>query len=71
MIHRTLRASRVVGGLALIAVGVVLALPGVPGPGLLCVFGGVTVLSGEFEWARRLRDRMQHLADRARRRTDG
>jgi len=71
MIQHTLRATRIAGGLALVAIGVVLALPGVPGPGLLCVFGGVTVLSGEFEWARRLRDRMRHAVDRARGRADG
>lgn len=58
MLHHTLRASRVVVGLVLIVVGVVLSLPFVPGPGFVCIFLGVTVLGGEFEWARRLRDRM-------------
>jgi uncharacterized membrane protein HdeD (DUF308 family) len=65
MIQHTLRASRIAGGIALVLVGVVLALPGVPGPGLLCVFGGLTVLGGEFEWARRLRDRMHRAFQRA------
>jgi len=58
MLHHTLRASRVVIGLVLIGLGAVLSLPLVPGPGLVFVFVGLTVLSGEFEWARRLRDRM-------------
>ena len=58
MIQHTLRASRIAGGIVLVLVGGVLSLPLVPGPGLLIAFGGLTVLSGEFEWARRLRDRM-------------
>ena len=59
MLRHTLRAGRVAVGLALVAVGVVLALPGVPGPGLPVVVGGLTVLSTEFHWARRLRDQMR------------
>ena len=39
-------------GLAIIVVGVVL-LP-LPGPGWLIIFGGLFVLSTEFEWAERL-----------------
>lgn len=64
MIQHTLRASRVAIGLVLVLVGAVLSLPLVPGPGLLCIFVGLTVLSGEFEWARRLRDRMHALVRR-------
>ena len=58
MLHHTIRASRIIGGAALVLVGIVLALPGVPGPGLLVIFAGLGVLGGEFEWARRLRERM-------------
>ena len=58
MLHHTIRASRIIGGAALVLVGIVLALPGVPGPGLLIIFAGLGVLGGEFEWARRLRERM-------------
>ena len=43
-------------GIVLVLVGVVLALPLVPGPGIPVVFVGLTVLSTEFEWARRLRN---------------
>ena len=66
MIQHTLRATRIAGGLALLVVGGVLALPGIPGPGLLCMFGGLTVLSGEFAWARRLRDRVRSVRMRHR-----
>jgi hypothetical protein len=58
MLHHTIRASRIVAGAILLVIGVVLALPGIPGPGLLVIFAGLGVLGGEFEWARRLRDRM-------------
>ena len=64
MLHHTLRASRVVIGMALIGVGAILSLPLVPGPGVLCMLVGLTVLSGEFEWARRLRDRLRDAARR-------
>jgi len=43
-------------GIVLVLVGVVLALPLVPGPGIPVIFVGLTVLSAEFVWARRLRD---------------
>lgn len=68
MLHHTVRASRIVLGLVLVVAGVLLSLPFVPGPGLLLVFGGLTVLSTEFEWARRLRERLRdgfrHLTGR-------
>jgi uncharacterized protein (TIGR02611 family) len=70
MLQHTIRASRVVLGLAIVLVGLVLALPGVPGPGLLVMFVGLTVLSTEFEWARRLRDRLHELFRRATGRAD-
>jgi hypothetical protein len=61
MLRHTIRASRVAVGLALIVVGMVLALPLVPGPGVLVMLVGLTVLSTEFEWARRLRDRLHGM----------
>ena len=70
MLQHTIRASRIVLGLALVGVGLVLALPLVPGPGLLVMLVGLTVLSAEFEWARRLRDRLQGLLRRASGRVD-
>jgi hypothetical protein len=58
MLHHTIRASRILAGALLVVIGVVLALPGIPGPGLLVIFAGLGVLGGEFDWARRLRERM-------------
>ena len=66
MLQHTVRATRIVIGLVLIVLGAVLSLPLVPGPGLLLVFGGLTVLSSEFEWARRWKI---YLSDQFRRLT--
>jgi hypothetical protein len=68
VLQHTVRATRVVIGLLLVAMGAVLSLPLVPGPGLLIAFGGLTVLSSEFEWARRwktsLHDQFRKLTRR-------
>jgi uncharacterized protein (TIGR02611 family) len=71
MLQHTLRAGRVVVGLAMLAVGAVLSLPGVPGPGLVIIFGGLSVLSTEFHWAHRLRESMRRTFNRVIRRDDG
>jgi len=71
MLRHTIRASRIVGGVVLILVGLVLALPGVPGPGLPVAFVGLTVLGTEFEWARTLRARCDAAVRRLVRRTHG
>jgi hypothetical protein len=71
LLRHTIRAGRVAVGLALIAIGVVLAIPGVPGPGLLVIFGGLTLLAAEFSWAERLRDRMRETVQRLTRRGNG
>lgn len=71
MIKHTLRAGRVVVGIVLLVVGIVLALPLVPGPGIPLIFIGLTALSYEFEWARRLRQWGHAEFDRLRRRDVG
>jgi putative transmembrane protein PGPGW len=55
MLKHTVRAGRVVVGIVLLVVGFVLSLPFVPGPGIPLMLVGLTTLSYEFEWARRLR----------------
>ena len=59
-----MRAGKVVVGIALLLVGAVLSLPGIPGPGLLIIFGGLSVLSTEFHWAHRLRETMRRTVRR-------
>ena len=53
MLQATIRIGRVFVGLVLMLVGAVLSLPGIPGPGILLMFGGLTLLGREFHWARR------------------
>jgi hypothetical protein len=47
------RMARWVAALTLIVVGLVLSIPGVPGPGLLIVLIGVFVLLPESRWLRK------------------
>ncbi len=44
---------RIFLGFLALAVGLVLALPGVPGPGIAVMIVGLVLLSNHFEWARR------------------
>jgi uncharacterized protein (TIGR02611 family) len=46
-------------GWVLIVVGLVLALPGVPGPGLLIAMVGLLILASEYQWAKRLVERFR------------
>lgn len=71
MLHHTVRFGRMALGCALLATGGVLALPLVPGPGVVVALGGLALLSHEFEWARRLRDRIHVAARRVTGRDDG
>jgi uncharacterized membrane protein len=68
MIKHTVRAGRVVVGLVLLVAGILLSLPFVPGPGIPLIFVGLTALSYEFEWARRLRNRAHAEFERLMRR---
>jgi len=63
MIVKTLKIARrliiVVFGYTLLIIGILLAIPGVPGPGILVVWGGLAILAAEFLWARRLLKKFQ------------
>ena len=50
------RATATVLGFTLVVVGLILAIPGVPGPGLPTVFLGLIVLGEHFHWAKRITD---------------
>lgn len=56
------RAAIVVGGFGLLLVGAALLI--LPGPGIPVLVAGLAVLSLEFHWARRLRDRVLRRAER-------
>lgn len=51
----------------MLGAGLLLSLPGVPGPGLLIALGGLVLLSKEFHWARRAVAWLKRRAAQARR----
>lgn len=50
---------RIASGFLLLGAGIVLSLPGVPGPGILLILSALFILSGHFEWAKNLLDWMK------------
>ena len=61
LVYHTKRVLRITSGFVLLAVGLILMLPGVPGPGIVLVVAGLSVLAVDFVWAHRLKT---HLKDR-------
>ncbi len=55
-------------GLLLLGVGVILALPGVPGPGIAVIILGLVILRDHFHWARRLLEWTKQRAEKLRNR---
>jgi hypothetical protein len=53
MLRLLKRLVRWIAALALIAIGLVLSVPGIPGPGLLLAVVGVFVLMPESRWLRK------------------
>jgi hypothetical protein len=53
----------VVCGFLLVSVGLILAIPGVPGPGIPVAVLGLVILSGHFSWAKRLLDWAREKSD--------
>ena len=47
----------------MLVIGVVLMIPGVPGPGLLLIFLGLSVLTVDFVWAHRAKTYMKTKGD--------
>lgn len=45
---------RIVGGFLLLCTGAILALPGIPGPGIAFILLGLLILSDHFAWASKL-----------------
>jgi tellurite resistance protein TerC len=62
LIHHAKRVARITAGIVVVVVGVVLAVPGVPGPGLLVVFIGLSILAVDFVWAYRLKKKIESTA---------
>jgi uncharacterized protein (TIGR02611 family) len=65
-VDRALRIAKIIGGFVLLIAGIAMLV--LPGPGWLAIVGGLALLAAEFEWARRLLDRLKATASRLRRR---
>jgi uncharacterized protein (TIGR02611 family) len=52
-----MKIVRIVGGVVLIALGVVMLVT--PGPGWLSIAAGVALLAKDYEWARRWSERLR------------
>jgi uncharacterized protein (TIGR02611 family) len=62
LLHHIKRVLRITTGFVLLLLGVIMMLPGIPGPGFLLILAGLGILAVDFVWAHRLRT---HLKDRA------
>lgn len=62
--HIAHRAAVVVAGVLIVCVGIVLTLPGVPGPGIVTIIFGVGFLALEFDRAERWLERVIIWGDR-------
>lgn len=58
--HHARRTAVFVAGMAVTVAGIVMLV--LPGPGLLVIIGGLSILAMEFAWAARLRDRAKERA---------
>jgi uncharacterized protein (TIGR02611 family) len=57
----------VIAGSAVLIAGVAMLV--LPGPGMLVIVAGLAILSSEFEWADRLRQRVRERAEAAAKKT--
>jgi hypothetical protein len=51
------RAARIAGGFALLGAGTAMLV--LPGPGVLAILGGLTLLEKDMPWAKRMTDRIR------------
>jgi uncharacterized protein (TIGR02611 family) len=59
------RVAIVLLGVVIVGAGVVMSLPGAPGPGIVTILVGLGFLALEFDWAERLMERVIVWGDRA------
>lgn len=58
-------------GFLLVAVGLILSIPGVPGPGIVVIILGLVILAEHYHWARRALDWAKRKAEEVRNRVKG
>jgi uncharacterized protein (TIGR02611 family) len=63
LIHHTKRVLRITGGILLLIVGLILMIPGMPGPGFLLIFLGLSILAVDYVWAHRLNTYLKGKAE--------
>lgn len=56
------RIIRITAGVVVLLAGIVLMVPGIPGPGFVLVFLGLSILAMDFVWAHRLKTKMKDTA---------
>ena len=54
LVHHTKRVLRITGGFLLLVLGLVMMIPGIPGPGFLLILLGLSILAVDYVWAHRL-----------------
>ena len=59
---------RIALGFLVLVAGFMMALPGVPGPGIAVMILGLVILSDHFEWARRMLNWAKKKAEQIRER---
>lgn len=59
---------RIMFGFLLLGAGLIMALPGVPGPGIVVMILGLVILSDHFHWARRMLDWAKRKTEKVRNR---
>jgi len=65
VIHHAKRVARITAGVLLLLIGLAMSIPGVPGPGLLVIFAGLSILAIDFVWAHRVKTKIQDTAKNA------
>jgi hypothetical protein len=66
-----LKILRMALGFLLLLAGLLLSIPGVPGPGIAIIILGLIILADHFHWARRLLDWAKRKAHDLRQRVGG
>jgi tellurite resistance protein TerC len=62
--ERARRWVRILLGFSALGFGLLLAVPGVPGPGLVIILGALAILATEYAWARRYLNKLKEEGEK-------
>jgi hypothetical protein len=65
LVHHTKRVFRITGGFLLLLIGLIMMIPGIPGPGFLLILAGLSILAVDYVWAHRLNTYLKGNASKA------